>query len=158
MKRYLLYNNNGVITQLVQCLEEEIGFYNSAYIETDLTELDWHNKDYIVIDGVLVVEDKISVRYKLAKLNKEYEEAMSNLTIGIPVSEQKTWTEQKNEAQAWLNDNTIATPLLDSILLSRGDTKEYLVSKIIEKSNLYTEAIGRLTGERQKKEKQILGI
>lgn len=94
--------------------------------------------------------------YALKDINKEYEDAVRNLTIDTPDSEKQTWTKQESEARAYLNDSTVATPLIDSICEARGVDKEYLVNKIIEKADAYAVAIGELTGLRQAKEKQIL--
>lgn len=94
--------------------------------------------------------------YALKDINKEYEDAVRNLTIDTPDSEKQTWLKQESEAREWLKDNSAVTPLIDAICANRGVEKEYLVNKIIEKSDAYAVAIGRLTGTRQAKEKLII--
>ena len=94
--------------------------------------------------------------YALKDINKEYEDAVRNLTIDTPDSEKQTWLKQESEARAYKNDNTTPTPLIDVMCETRKCTKEYIVNKIIEKADAYAVAIGRLTGLRQVKEKEIL--
>ena len=95
--------------------------------------------------------------YVLKDINKEYEDAVINLAIDTPDSEKQTWLKQESEARAYLSDNTALTPLINAVCETRKCTKEYIVNKIIEKADAYTVAIGRLTGLRQAKEKEILG-
>lgn len=116
-------------------------------------------------DGVLIttpvfreVTDAEIAPYLLSQENKNYETAVSQLTSTVPQSEIATWTKQESEARAYLLDNTVSTPLIDSIATARGIGKDYLVAKIIEKADAYAVAIGILTGIRQAKEKDILGL
>lgn len=94
--------------------------------------------------------------YLLADINANYQNEISLITSGIPTSEISTWTKQESEARAYKNDNTTPTPLIDVMCETRKCTKEYIVNKIIEKADAYAVAIGRLTGLRQVKEKEIL--
>lgn len=95
--------------------------------------------------------------YLLISINADYESSITALTSGIPASEIATWPDQKAEANAWTLDNSVATPLIDSICLTRECDKEYLVSKILAKNKYYSIEVGKLTGIRQKLEKEILG-
>lgn len=93
--------------------------------------------------------------YVLRDINKEYEDAVRNLTIDTPDSEKQTWLKQESEARAYLSGTMALTPLIDAMCETRGCTKEYMINKIIEKADAYAVAIGRLTGIRQAKEKLI---
>ena len=95
--------------------------------------------------------------YLLISINADYESSITSLTSGVPTSEIATWPDQKSEAKAWKLDNSVDTPLIDSICLTRGCDKEYLVSKILAKNEYYSIEVGKLTGIRQKLEKEILG-
>ena len=95
--------------------------------------------------------------YTLKDINKEYEDAVRSLTIDTPDSEISTWTKQESEARAYLLDSNASTPFIDAICLAREVDKSYLVGKIIEKADAYAIAVGKLTGIRQKQEKEILG-
>ncbi len=93
---------------------------------------------------------------KLKKINREYEQAIAQLTAGVPNSEKSTWSKQEAEARAYVSDNTTPIPLIDGIATARGVDKVYLIGKIIEKADAYTFAIAKLTGERQAKEDQLV--
>ena len=95
--------------------------------------------------------------YVLKDINKEYEDAVRNLTISTPDSEKQTWIKQDQEARAYLLDSNAPTPFIDAICLARECDKSCLTRKIIEKANAYAVAVGMLTGVRQKLEKGILG-
>ncbi len=92
---------------------------------------------------------------ELEMINKDYEDKVNALTIETPDAEVKTWSEQKMEAKAYILDNTTLTPLIDSIAITRGVPKELLVTKILEKADIYANAVGILTGERQRLEDLI---
>ena len=98
-----------------------------------------------------------SLPYKLMIINREYEEAVNNLTEDISKDERDTWVKQEQEARAWVVDNNSPTPLLSAMCEARGCSLEYMVGKVIEKSDLYTIEVGRLLGEKQRKEKELLG-
>ena len=95
--------------------------------------------------------------YVLKDINKEYEDAVRNLTIDTPDSEKQTWLKQDSEARTYILDYTASTPFIDAICLARECDKSYLVGKIIEKADAYAVAVGTLTGVRQKLEKEISG-
>lgn len=92
----------------------------------------------------------------LKDLNNNFESQVAALTTGVPQSEILSWTKQESEARAWKSDNSVSTPLIDSIVANRSKyTKEQLVDKIIEKADLYAQAIGNLTGVRQEQEDML---
>ena len=93
--------------------------------------------------------------YTLKNINKEYEDAVRNITIDTTDSEKQTWIKQESEARAYLSSTMALTPLIDAMCEIREVDKKYLVNKIIEKADSYAVAIGRLTGIRQKQEKLI---
>ena len=95
--------------------------------------------------------------YVLKDINKEYEDAVINLTIDTPDSEKQTWLKQESEARTYILDDTASTPFIDAICLARECEKSYLVRKIIEKADAYAVAVGTLTGIRQRLEKEISG-
>lgn len=105
------------------------------------------------VDTVTVDANKLVQQLKDA--NTDYEQQVQELTKDVPESEKLTWTKQETEARAYLLDNTVSTPLIDGIVTARGVDKAYLVSKIIEKADLYAAAVGVLTGQRQAIEDSI---
>ena len=125
-------------------------------VETELETLEegqivisrWDLEDYKQIQ----INNKKS---ELEIINKDYEDKVNALTIETPDAEVKTWSEQKMEAKAYTLDNTTLTPLIDNIAITRGAPKELLVTKILEKAEIYANAVGVLTGERQRLEDLI---
>lgn len=113
------------------------------------------------VEGIVEIPEDTSftesLLYKLMIINREYESAVANLTEGIHKDERDTWVKQENEARAWVVDNNSPTPLLSAMCEARGCSLEYMVGKVIEKSDLYTAEVGRLLGEKQRKEKELLG-
>lgn len=113
------------------------------------------------VEGIVEIPEDTSftesLLYKLRIINREYESAVANLTEGIHKDERDTWVKQENEARAWVVDNNSPTPLLSAMCEARGCSLEYMVGKVIEKSDLYTAEVGRLLGEKQRKEKELLG-
>ena len=94
--------------------------------------------------------------FRLGRINVDYNRAVEALVSDVPDREVDTWPKQESEARAWLLDNEAFTPLLDGMIETRGDTKEYLVGKIIEKADIYAIEVGRLLGEKQRLEKELI--
>lgn len=157
IKNYILYDENNNVKQFTRCDESEIELYQSAYIEIeeDIYTFD-SSKTYKVENKRVVSYDRDDKSYLLIKLNNEFEDSVAQLTSSTPQSEISTWIKQESEAREWLKDKSAVTPLIDAICANRGVEKDYLVSKIIEKSDAYAVEIGRLTGIRQAKEKLIM--
>lgn len=97
-----------------------------------------------------------------ARLNADYDAAVQQLKSGYPATESDTWPKQLEEANKYkhylLNkDNGEVlepfTPFIDALLESRQhkgeETKEVLVNRIIELSDLLAPLVGSLTGKRQ---------
>ena len=160
IKNYILYDaNNNNIIQFVKCHENEIEDYQHNYIETEIENFIWENGFiYKIINNQIVKEERTDSLYLLNKINNEYSTNAKLVISGIPDDEALTFPIQKEEAKAWFKDNDEPTPFIDGILTKRTDvTKAQLVDKILEKANNYAYFAGTLTGERQAKEKQILG-
>ena len=111
------------------------------------------------VEGELEFEPYVFLKtteMMLEELNYDFQLQVLSLTEGSSPSEQATWTKQEQEARAWLADNAVSTPLIDAMVNARGCTKEYLVGKIIEKADLYAAEVGRLLGEKQRLEKELI--
>lgn len=131
---------------------------NNGYIMLDIENPILNhveNEDGIISTTFRELTSAELLPYALKDINKEYEDAVRNLTIDTPDSEKQTWLKQESEARAYKSDNMALTPLIDAMCETRNCTKEYIVNKIIEKADAYAVAIGRLTGLRQKQEKLI---
>lgn len=133
---------------------------NNGYIMLDIENpiSDYiENEDGTISTAFRELTNAELLPYILKDINKEYEDAVRKLTIDTPDSEKQTWLKQESEARAYLSNDMALTPLIDAVCETRKCTKEYIVNKIIEKADAYAVAIGRLTGLRQAKEKEILG-
>ena len=115
------------------------------------------NEDGTISTTFIELTNAELLPYVLKDINKEYEDAVINLTIDTPDSEKQTWLKQESEARTYILDDTASTPFIDAICLARECEKSYLVAKIIEKADAYAVAVGTLTGVRQKLEKEISG-
>lgn len=94
-------------------------------------------------------------KLKLDEINNEYNTAASLLVVTYPEIELLTFDKQEQEARAWLEDNSIETPLVDALAEGRQIEKADLVNRIINKSDLFAIQTGYLTGQRQKYEDQL---
>jgi hypothetical protein len=91
---------------------------------------------------------------QLSIINRDSENAIKTITQTYPASEVLSWPKQEQEARAYLA-GPAATPLIDALAEARNVDKEYLVEKIIEKSNQFAVISGSLIGKRQKLEDQL---
>lgn len=92
---------------------------------------------------------------KLDEINQAFESAMEAITAQYPEIEKLSWDKQEREARAYLADNTVATPLLDSIATARGVDKTELAQKIVKKADTYSLIAGSAIGKRQALEDKI---
>jgi len=123
----------------------------------------WIERDMFadtVEDGVTTTKAEHETAY-LAKLAATEAEAAKEaaktlfdakakvIKSDTPEDEVASWTEQKQEAEAWTADNNAETWLLDSIINRTKEDKQVLVTKILAKSKAYKQALGDAIGERQ---------
>ena len=69
--------------------------------------------------------------------------------------ERNTWNSQLAEAQAYLKDHSVETPMLQIISTLRGLTLDEMVNKVIKKSNEYQTMVANLIAEKQILESKI---
>lgn len=96
-------------------------------------------------------QDKIS-----AVINSYSQQRAALLDELADITERETWAQQFAEAQAYLTATatkkpTIPTPLIDSLIVSRGqgESKEEFAQKIINKNTAYATAIATLLGQQK---------
>lgn len=92
----------------------------------------------------------------ISYLASKADEQKDRLLIGYPQTEIESFYRQEKEALAWQLDNSVDAPMLKQIAQARGVPFDVLVRKIIEKSNIFANAIGLIIGQRQKFEERIL--
>lgn len=82
-------------------------------------------------------------------IEAQFEAEIAAIKAGYTADEISSWPYQSAEARAWQADNNAPTPLIDAILLTRGGTKEELVTRILTNSAAYSEAFGQALGRKQ---------
>lgn len=92
----------------------------------------------------------------ISYLASKADEQKDRLLIGYPQTEIESFYRQEKEALAWQLDNSVDAPMLKQIAQARGVPFDVLVRKVIEKSNIFANAIGSIIGQRQKFEERIL--
>ena len=95
--------------------------------------------------------------YKNAKITNTFNDEVNTLVNSVSNHEMVSWNKQENEARSYVLDNTIPTPFIDVLLVSRGfgETKQELVTKIITNADAYELSYGALLGKYQSVIKQI---
>ena len=78
--------------------------------------------------------------------------AIQPLVSGISQPERDTFERQEREALEWIADNEAPVKFIRALALSREITIDGLVSKIILKADLYSEALAKALGEKHKAE------
>jgi hypothetical protein len=91
----------------------------------------------------------------LARINAAYQATIDAITASYPVGEVESWAKQETEARAYLADNLAPTPWIDAAAEARGIDKAELISRIIQKADLFAPYHGYYTGIRQKLEDEV---
>jgi hypothetical protein len=90
---------------------------------------------------------------------KQSQKAELETLLGVTAEgETDSFVVQENEARAWNSDNTIATPFIDALLSSRAiesETKQSLVTLIIQKADAYAVAYATILGKFHRLTKQV---
>ncbi len=73
----------------------------------------------------------------------------------VPEFELQTWPLQSAEALAWGDNNTAATPMLDTIAAARGIERESLIKKALKKAREHRLLTAHVAGQRQAYEDAI---
>ena len=102
--------------------------------------------EYVVTD---LPEDEAKAN-QVSSITKEFESTVSQLKSGYSESEIQSWDLQIKEAEMFLADEQSVTPLLDSLSVSRGISKQELSQKILTNAALYAKTFGAALGAKQK--------
>lgn len=90
-----------------------------------------------------LAEAHLSLSMAMAMIVTEAERVCSTLRAGYPLQESESWSVQAAEAQAWLVNPAISTPLIDALLLPYED-KAALCQQIAAHYAAYTKAMGEI--------------
>ena len=93
---------------------------------------------------------------KLTELQEQFTQDVQNISIALP-HEMASWQKQEEQARLWNNDNTVVTPIIDTLVIARGfeETKQELVDKILANASAYEVLYGTLLGKYHNKIKQL---
>ncbi|EFM88668.1 hypothetical protein appser4_21960 [Actinobacillus pleuropneumoniae serovar 4 str. M62] len=94
---------------------------------------------------------------KLADINQQAQAFINDLTDydKTPPFERDTWGIQRQEAIAWVKDNTTPTPTLEWISQTRGVPLNVLRQKAYEKAVIYQKVSSLMAGQRQAYEDRL---
>lgn len=94
---------------------------------------------------------------KFGQLSGTYQNAIRTIAGVVDSAEMTSWAKQEAEARAYLADNTVATPILSVLVVSRnqGETILQLAEKIVLKADQYATAYASVLGIYQDKQKQL---
>lgn len=87
-----------------------------------------------------------------------FQKRFDSLPINKNSVETVTWNQQVREAEAYLLNNTVATPALSALALARNITVADLANRVIAKANAYSLAIIDLLGQQQSIIDQISAV
>lgn len=87
---------------------------------------------------------------KDAAIRVEGGKRLRNLATPYGPEEREGWESQKQQARAWLADNTTSVPTITAMATTRGIDVETMVNKIMQNVALYETAYGQIVGEQQR--------
>lgn len=82
-------------------------------------------------------------------LHMHYNRELEKLSINSSNVEMISWAEQKKEALAYMEDNSVATPVLSILAAERGISVGELATKVVEKVTAYNTAVATLLSKQQ---------
>lgn len=88
---------------------------------------------------------------KFAEIEHAAETAIAPITSAYPSTERDTWPIQEAEAVAWTANSTAATPMLNAIATSRGQTISVVAANVLTKAATFKALAGSTFGNRKAK-------
>jgi hypothetical protein len=167
-------SNNGVFQK-----ETEFGTFSDLLTVKPTFSFSFTNMNYMEqsnlfdIDGVrmtdaqqaevlsVILETEVPLSWykqvKQSQLSGTYKSSINSLIGLVDGAEMVSWSKQEAEARAYIADNTVATPILSVLVVSRGlgETVAQLANKIIAKADEYATSYASILGIYQAKQKQL---
>ncbi len=91
----------------------------------------------------------------IEKINGVADNVHAMLKKGKSDLETDSWPDQKSEAMAWKQDNTVAISTLTRIAAKRGMLNSDLVDLVLKKAAIYSDYVGLVLGDAQVAEQEI---
>lgn len=88
-------------------------------------------------------------------LDDVYDKRFTQINLPVSKLEEISWAQQRAEAEAFIADNTAATPLLTSLAQSRGITVNEMANKVIDAITDYNQKVATLLANKQLIETEI---
>jgi sulfur relay (sulfurtransferase) DsrC/TusE family protein len=88
-------------------------------------------------------------------LDDVYDKRFTQINLPVSKLEEISWAQQRAEAEAFIADNTAATPLLTSLAQSRGITVNEMANKVIDAITDYNQQVATLLANKQLIETEI---
>lgn len=138
---YLSVKNNTVqLEQLELVASMEPGSYKQQYFFT--------NEDR---ENTVILMKAIMRKW----LDEVYDKRMQALNLTTSELEANSWAQQRAEAEAYDADNTVSTPLLQSLATARGITLTEMVVKVLNAIQSHNQQIATLLASKQTVEAEI---
>ena len=88
-------------------------------------------------------------------LDDVYDKRFTQINLPVSKLEEISWAQQRAEAEAFIADNTAATPLLTSLAQSRGITVNEMANKVVGAIEAYNQEVAALLAKKQLIETEI---
>ena len=85
-----------------------------------------------------------------AGIRKEYASIIASVGSKYSQEEINTWSIQLKEATAYLQDNSIDTPFLNTLIKNRDISLNELATRIVNNNNIYLEKVSAILNQQQK--------
>lgn len=158
----VIIHNNGTITGTQTWIPNIVYPANSIIVDghyqlnfNKVCTIDVNTKEITESDRVPTLEEAQAT--KKAEIKRRQTNEL-NVVVGETADfESASYTKQETEAKAWNADNSMATPFIDGLLVSRdlGETKQELVNKIIAHADAYAQFYTKQLGKFQRLVKEV---
>lgn len=142
---------------------------HTGYISVKANTAADEQLNYIVSSGE---DEAVKVRYYLTEtdisntvefmkiamrkiLDDIYDKRMQHLNLPVSSLEEASWPEQRSEAFAYQNDNTVLTPTLSTLAAARNISLDQMVTKVLTAIENYNSNIALLLSNKQTVESEI---
>jgi hypothetical protein len=156
------YNMSICPEQVIRGLEFFIATKDSAKLYKGYSSgqsEEFFDEDFDTVRGIRIKrpmsEDEVTDRYeairwlRIRMVKNHFKKKFENLTINKTPQERATWKIQEEEANAYLNDNTVSTPTLSLLATAKNTTVELLAPIVISAVNSYNTQVTQLFVEEE---------
>lgn len=156
------YNMSICPEQVIRGLEFFIATKDSAKLYKGYSSgqsEEFFDEDFDTVRGIRIKrpmsEDEVTDRYeairwlRIRMVKNHFKKKFENLTINKTPQERATWKIQEEEANAYLNDNTVSTPTLSLLATAKNTTVELLAPIVISAVNSYNTQVTQLFAEEE---------